>query len=71
VERMIAHALVSKFLRIPKREVVMYDWHSAEGREFLEAVQGALDSGTDIVEVGAAIGVRDFSSRWKVIGRKR
>ena len=70
MERMIRRALLSKFDAVPRRTVVLYDWHSPEGREFLEAVRHAIDNGMDAAEVGAHIGIRDFSVRWKTIGRE-
>jgi hypothetical protein len=69
MERMIHRAVTAAFDRVPRREVTVFDWHSPEGRQFRETVQYALDHGWDITEVGAIIGVRDFSRRWKIIGR--
>jgi hypothetical protein len=71
VDRLTLSGLRQRFGRVPRRTTVIYDWHSEEGREFLDAVSSIIDSGVDPAEVGEAIGMRDFSSRWKVLGRKR
>ena len=71
MDRLVAHGLRRRFNAIPKRTTVIYDWHSEEGRAFLEAAGSVIENGADPVEIGEAIGMRDFSSRWRILGRGR
>lgn len=69
MEGLTAHSLRQRFSRVPRRTTVIYDWHSEEGKAFLEAVGSVVGDGVDPAEIGELIGMRDFSSRWKVLGR--
>lgn len=61
----------TRFGAVPRQVTVVYDWHSPQGRAFLDYVEWAVEEGEDINEIGSLIGVENFSQRYAILKKAR
>lgn len=67
---MVERGLRRSFEAVPRQTVTIYDWHSPEGQRFLDHVAAAVDGGVDVDRIGALLGIRNFSHRYKMLRKK-
>lgn len=67
---MIERGLKRSFEAVPFETTKVYDWHSEEGQRFLQHVDSAVAGGVSLDRIGALLGIRNFSQRYKIL-RKR
>lgn len=64
---LVVLGLKARFGDVSRQMVTIYDWNSPAGQQFLDYVGAAVAGGADINEIGALIGVRNFSNRYRIL----